>query len=602
MSEPTALSGPASVGALFYKAVERFDDNVAMRWRDGAAGEWIDIDWHEFQILVEQVGAALIGLGVAPGDRVAIMANSRVEWFVVDVANFAIGAVTVPVYQSNLPNEVKYILDHAGAKVVFCEDREQYGKVLEVRGELPGLERVVLMEGKVKTADFARGWQQLLDDGRAALNQTPAMVRARCDAVQPEDLATVVYTSGTTGPPKGAALTHANILFEVGTLDGSLEADQRDETLIFLPLAHIFARVGCLAALKLGYTLSFAENIDRLLVNIAEVKPTFLFSVPRIYEKVYNAVLTGVIRGSRLKRQIFAFAMMVGSAVSRRRQQGRWVGPHLLLSMEVARLLVFGKLEQRFGGNMRFFISGGAPLSREIAEFFHAAGMLVLEGYGLTENVAAATLNRPEAFRFGTVGKPLAGVEVHIADDGEILLRGDNVFQGYYRNPEATSEAIVDGWFHTGDIGEFDADGFLRITDRKKDLIVTSGGKNIAPQNIENLMKTSPIISQIMVHGDKRNYLVALLTLDPDEVRGYAEHKDIDETEHELLCRHPVILARVERELAERNKDLASYETIKKFAIIEQEFEVGEELTPSLKVKRKVVTAKYQDLLDGLYA
>ncbi len=380
-----------------------------------------------------------------------------------------------------------------------------------------------------------------------------------------------------------------------------LDADESDETLLFLPLAHIFARVGFLAGLRMGFTTSFAESIDRLLDNVAEVRPTFLFSVPRIYEKVYNAVLSGVIRGSRLKKQIFAFALMMGKAVSKRKRAGRWVPPWLSLPFQAAELLVFNKLKKRFGGKMRFFVSGGAPLALEIAEFFHCAGMLVLEGYGLTETVAASNVNRLDNYRFGTVGPPIPGVDLRIADDGEVLLRGGNIFAGYYRNEKATSETIVDGWFHTGDIGEIDKDGFLRITDRKKDLIVTSGGKNVAPQNIENLMKTAPIISQIMVHGDKRNYLTAIITLDEEETRSYAEHKELEIEDWDELCQHPLIHARVEREMEARNKNLASYETIKKFQIVAQEFEVGEELTPSLKVKRKVVTEKYRDLLDGMY-
>ena len=572
-------------------------------WRSAAsASEWVDITWAEFEKQAAKVAAALAELGVEKGDRVAILANSRTEWAIIDVANLTAGFVTVPVYQSNLPHEVAYILDHAQAKVVFVEDREQLGKVLEVRGELPGLEHAILIDGKVKTPDFTLGWEHLIDRGEARLEREPDLLKTLCGAVEPDDMATIVYTSGTTGPPKGAVLTHKNLVFEAESLVAALPVDQTDETLLFLPLAHIFARVGFLGSLRLGYTVSFAESIERLLDNVAEVRPTFLFSVPRIYEKVYNAVLSGVIRGSRLKKQIFAFALAIGQAVSKRKQAGRWVPPWLALPFQAAELLVFNKLKRRFGGELRFFISGGAPLALEIAEFFHAAGMLVLEGYGLTENVAAACVNRMDKYRFGTVGPAIPNVDVRIADDGEVLLRGDNVFAGYHRNEKATAEAIVDGWFHTGDIGEVDDDGFLRITDRKKDLIVTSGGKNVAPQNIENLMKTAPIISQIMVHGDKRNYLTAILTIDEEEARSYAEHKEIEAEDWEELCEHPLIRSRVEREMAARNKGLASYETIKKFAIVAQEFEVGEELTPSLKVKRKVVTEKYQELLDGMYS
>ena len=510
--------------------------------------------------------------------------------------------MTVPVYQSNLAHEVRYVLDHAGARVVFAEDQEQLSKVQMVRAELARLEHAVLISGKAKEDGFTLAFDRLMERGREVLQANPEVVNERLARVGPRDTATIVYTSGTTGPPKGAVLTHQNLLFQARALAPVMRVDATDETLLFLPLAHIFARVGAMASLELGFTISYAESIDQLLDNLAEVQPTFMFSVPRIYEKVYNKVLAGVQSGSRLKKQLFAYAMAVGRAVSRRKQQGKWVPPHLSLSFQAAEMLVFGKLKRTFGGKIRFFISGGAPLAREIAEFFHAAGMLILEGYGLTETTAASNLNAPRAFRFGTVGKPLPGVKMRIADDGEILLRGDNIFAGYYRREDATAEVMQDGWFCTGDIGTIDADGLLRITDRKKDLIVTSGGKNIAPQNIENLLKTDPIISQVMVYGDKRNYLTALVTLDPDEAASYAEHKEIAWEHISELSRHPQIRDRVDRAIQKKNQKLASYETIKKFAILEGDFEVGEELTPTLKVKRKFTIEKYIDLLEGLYS
>jgi long-chain acyl-CoA synthetase len=598
--EESEARQPRSVGELFLQAVERFDDRPAMRYR--TADDWVDIDWREFERLVRRLGAALCSLGIAKGDRVAILSNSRWEWAVIDQATLAIGAVTVPVYQSNLPHEVKYILEHAGARVVFAEDQEQLSKVQLVRGELPRLDHAVLISGKAKEDEFTLAFDKLMERGKETLEESPTLVDDRLAQVDRDDMATIVYTSGTTGPPKGAVLTHKNLLFEVRALAPVMRVDESDETLLFLPLAHIFARVGAMACLQLGFTISYAESIERLLDNLAEVRPTFMFSVPRIYEKVYNKVLSGVQSGSRLKKQLFAFAMATGRAVSRRRQRGRWVPPYLALTFQAAEMLVFNKLKNTFGGKIRFFISGGAPLSREIAEFFHAAGMLVLEGYGLTECTAASNLNSPTAFRFGTVGKPLPGVDVRIADDGEILIKGDNNFSCYYKRDEATAEAIEDGWFHTGDIGTFDKDGFLQITDRKKDLIVTSGGKNIAPQNIENLLKTDPIISQVMVYGDKRNYLTALVTLDPDEAASYAEHKEIEYETIAELARNPVIQDRVDRAIKKKNQQLASYETIKKFAVLEADFEVGEELTPTLKVKRKFTTEKYIDILEGLYS
>ncbi len=928
------------MGELFFRAVETFDDSIAMRYR--LPDRWVDITWKEFGEQVRQLAAGLIGLGVEKGDRVSILSNSRTEWAVIDQATMAIGAVTVPIYQSNLPHEVQYILNHAGSKVVFVEDSEQLGKVLEVRTEVPELQHAVLITGKVKTEGFRVAYDKLQDRGKEAIEQKDAALwpdgkktgddpfKAWQGAVSRDDLATMVFTSGTTGPPKGAMLNHESLLFEMEALAPTMGVTERDETLLFLPMAHIFARVGYLGSLRMGYAVSYAESIERLMDNIAEVRPTFVFSVPRIYEKVYNKVLSGVQSGSRLKKQLFAFAMLFGSAASRwlrrpakecrkanlvsgvvafvlclvlaslwlrpaadlgyhlgvptlkpltgqqltsaahadehvqvtgklvaaslqRRLRGdkkvgfiftlegypdlavhvnrgeqlmtmaeaddmadgdpgelgevaekaltlkgrlyrgmgavgardqykgwkkkdgeeesaaqepapaaapeqkpaaqkddgedidsylgtggdekeekkeekkeepakkddsgddidaylgtdskkdeakkeedkdegaggdeadidaylgtdskkakaapkptpapkaapkavakkapaaakkpepKWllvvdetpaagnlwstnfplfmlllffgvialvkivkskkgVPWYLDFGFQAAQMLVFNKLKNLFGGKLRFFLSGGAPLSKEIAEFFHASGILVLEGYGLTENTAACNLNTHDAFKLGTVGRPLPGVEVRIADDGEIMLRGPNVFAGYYKREEATAEALEeDGWFHTGDIGVFDDDGFLRITDRKKDLIVTSGGKNIAPQNLENLMKTDPLISQIMVYGDKRNFLTALITLDPDEAAAYAEHKEIEYDDLAELADNPIINEKMERVLAAKNKDLASYETVKKFAILPEDFEVGEELTPTLKVKRKFAIEKYWDILDALY-
>ncbi len=593
-----------SVGALFRATVERFDEAVALRYRDRVKQDWVDINWREFRRLVDRTAAALIKLGVEHGDRVAILSNTRYEWTLVDIANFCIGAVTVPIYPSILAHEVEYVLEHSEAKVVMCEDREQLAKVLEAKAKLPALQIAVLYEGKVKDDDgFVRSWTKLLESGRDSLVAEPALVDERLAAVKSDDVATICYTSGTTGPPKGVVLPHSNLLFEAEALNDAMQADETDETLLFLPLAHIFARVGMLGTLRMGYIVSYAESIERAVDNMQEVRPTFVFSVPRVYEKIYEKIQGDLSRAGRLKKQIFAFAMAVGGAVSRSRQRGGGIPPHLYLSYKAADLLVFGKLKRTFGGKLRFFISGGAPLSREIAEFFHAADLLVLEGYGLTENVAAVNLNRVDKYKFGTVGPALKGVEQRIAADGEIMIRGPNIMREYFKNPEATAEVLEsDGWFHTGDIGEIDPQGLLRITDRKKDLIVTAGGKNIAPQNLENHIKTAPFLSQVMVYGDKRKYLSALFTLNVDELEKWAERHEIEYEDLREVAVLPEIEAKVERILKEKNKSLASYETIKRFAIVWPDFEVGEELTPTLKVKRKFTCEKYRDLLESLYA
>ncbi len=600
-----ASDSPPSVGVLFRRAVERYDDRTYMRQKDLMKGRWVSYDWRDIGKMVRETAAQLVRDGVQHGDKVAILANSRVEWVVADQATLSIGAVTVPVYQSNLPDEVQYILEHAEAKVVFVEDGEQLSKVQQIKEAVPHVTRVVQFTGKVRSDDeLVMAMDRYQDAGREVIEEEPDLLDERLAAVVPEDMATIVYTSGTTGRPKGAVLTHDSILFEVDSLSKVLYVDTTDETLLFLPMAHIFARLGYLASLQQGFIISFAESIASVMTNMAEIEPTFVFSVPRIYEKVYGQIVSKVDKGIRLSKQMFAFSLWVGRAVSRVKQSGRWAWwkyPHLVLLEEMASMLVLRKLAKLFGGKLRFFISGGAPLPREIAEFMHSCGILVLEGYGLTETTAASNLNTLDHFRFGTVGKVMPGVEVSIAEDGEVLMRGRNILREYYKRPEATAEALDGGWFHSGDIGEFDDDGFLRITDRKKDLIVTSGGKNIAPQNIENWIKQDPWISQVMVYGDRRNYLVALVTLDEEEVDRYGEDKELEYESFAELTRHPRIRYKVDKILAEKNKRLPSWETIKYWAVLERDFEVGEELTPTLKVKRKVCNAKYQDILDGLY-
>ena len=603
---PPITVEPVSTGALFLNAVERFDEHVVMRQKHPDKGEWISYDWVELGKMVRETAASMLADGVQHGDRVAVMSNSRMEWAIADIATLLIGAVTVPVYQSNLPDEVLYILDHSGAVVIFVEDSEQLSKIQQIHADAPAIRRVIQFDGKVRSDDeLVARLDRYREAGRDALEADPALLDERVEAVRPEDMATIVYTSGTTGRPKGAVLTHEAVLFELKSISQVLWVDTTDETLLFLPMAHIFARLGYMATLRQGFIISFGESMALVMQNMAEIKPTFVFSVPRIYEKVYSAITSKISKGLRLSKQMFFFATTVGKWISRRKQAGTWSWwryPHLVLLGEMANMLVLRKLGKLFGGELRFFISGGAPLPREIAEFMHSINVLVLEGYGLTETMAASNLNTLTDFRFGTVGKPIPGVDIKIAADGEILIKGPNILREYYKRPEATAEAIDDeGWFLTGDIGEFDDDGFLRITDRKKDIIVTAGGKNIAPQNIENWFKQDPWISQVMVYGDKRKYLVALVTLDEDEVTKYAEDKDLEFESFPDLTRHERIVYKVGVIMAEKNKKLPSWETIKYWDILERDFEVGEELTPTLKVKRKVCTEKYWNLLDGMY-
>jgi long-chain acyl-CoA synthetase len=569
-------------------------------------GSWRTLTWREVGEIVEEIALGLLALGRGAGDAVALLSASRAEWVQADMAILTTGCVTVPVYPTYPPDLVAYVVDDSHARTLVVEDAVQLAKALEARGKMPGLEQIVVIAGyeTSEPAGDVLGWEQLRRLGREHRERLRGELAERLAATRPEDVATIVYTSGTTGPPKGVVQTHGN---HVAALTASGQATPTGAGwvhLLFLPLAHSFARLESFLGPFKGLTTAFAETIDKVGENLREVRPHFICSVPRVFEKVYARILAGVEAGSPLKKRIFHWAMDVGRQVSRLQQQGRPIPATLAARHRLADKLVFAKLHQALGGRLVWAVSGGAPLSRDIAEFFHAAGILVLEGYGLTETCPALTFNRPDRFRFGSVGQALPGIELRIAPDGEILARGPNIAtRGYHKQPEATREVFErDGWFHTGDIGRLDEEGFLYITDRKKDVIVTAGGMNIAPQNIENLLKADPFISQAMVHGDRRPYPVALVTLNPDELRAFARAEGLLTADVEALVRHPRVRERVERTIEEKNSHLQSYARIKKFAILPVDFSLeGGELTPTLKVKRKLVTEKYRQVLDELY-
>jgi long-chain acyl-CoA synthetase len=565
--------------------------------------EWQEISWHTLSDNVRNIAKGLLTLGLQVGDRVAILADSRAEWVQCDLGILAAAGITVPIYPSSTVEQVAYILQNAEVTLACVDTPAQLDKLLQARQHAPALRQIILMSGQPPTAEpLVLSLQDVMAQGAAAAAQT-AVLEERLQLLTPEHEATYVYTSGTTGPPKGVVQTHGNHLFMVQSCGASVAAQEGDVDLLFLPLAHSFARLEEYLGLYIGLTTAFAESIEALAQNMREVRPMLVFSVPRVYEKIYARVLAAGTSGSPLKKAIFQWCVDVGRQVSRRQQRQQPIPGWLRVQQRLAHKLVFKKLHDTVGGRLRFFVSGGAPLAQDIAEFFHAAGMLILEGYGLTETCPALTANRYDRYKFGTVGPTLPGVEVRIAPDGEILARGPNIAKGYYKRPEATAEVFLeDGWFATGDIGEVDAEGFLRITDRKKDLIVTSGGKNIAPQNIENLLKTDRYISQAMVYGDRRQFLTAVLTLDMEELPGYASAHGIPGSTAAELAAHPQIQQLIEERVAHINQRLASYETIKKFIIAPKDFtpESGE-LTPTLKIKRKVVTQTYQAQLEQLY-
>jgi long-chain acyl-CoA synthetase len=590
-----------TLARMFWARVDRSSTKPAQQFKHG--GAWTTLSWDELGTAVREVALGLLALGRQKDDAVGILSASRAEWVQTDFGTFSAGCRSIPIYPSYPPDLVRYIVNDAEIRTLIVEDAAQLAKVIEIRRDMPDLEQVVVMQGYEGKDPWVLTWEALRRLGRDSEDTFKAELAGRVADARPEDIATIVYTSGTTGPPKGVVQTNGNHMAMLRSSEQTLRLAEGDVHLLFLPLAHSFGRLEAFAGIYRGLTTAFAESIDKLAQNLPEVRPHFICSVPRIFEKVYGGVMTRAEASSPLRKRIFHWAVGVGKRVSQLKQARRPVPGPLALAYRLADKLVFSKLKAALGGRLRFAVSGGAPLAKEIAEFFHAAGILILEGYGLTETCPALTFNREDNFKFGSVGQAQPGVELRIAPDGEILGRGPNIASGYFRKPEATSEVfLADGWFATGDIGTIDADGFLYITDRKKDLIVTAGGINIAPQNIENLLKGDPFISQAVVHGDRRPYPVVLITLNPDELAKFAREQGILVTDGTALAKHPKVIERVSRIIEARNAELQSYAKIKKFAILPEDFTIENgQLTPTLKVKRKIITEAHQALLDSLY-
>jgi long-chain acyl-CoA synthetase len=593
-----------SLGALFWSQVAKSGPNVAQRVK--VDGTWRDIPWAALGREVQDIALGLIAIGREPGDAVGILSQSRAEWVRADFAILSIGGVTIPVYPTYPAEGLAYIARDSGIRTLFVEDAHQLEKALVAASEVPALETVVVMHGPATRPSGSGGprvldWETLRGLGQAAHLQ--GSLESRLEAVKPHDVATIVYTSGTTGSPKGVVQTHANHLAVLEMIAEASGVRAGDVHLLFLPLAHSFARMESFLGMRLGLTTAFAESIERLPENLREISPDFICSVPRVFEKVYGRILSGVAAAPPLRRRIFYWAMGVGRRASRVAQQGRTPAAGLRVQKALADRLVFVKLRAALGGRLRFCVSGSAPLALEIAEFFHAAGILILEGYGLTETCPILASNHPSAYKFGTVGRPFPGIEVQIAEDGEIVARGPNIAQGYHGKREETAAVFKPGgWFHTGDVGEIDRDGFLRITDRKKDLIKTSGGSYVAPQHIENLLKGDPFVSQAMVEGDRRPYPVALITVNPDELAKLARERGLGNKPPAELVRDAAVMERVRRIVDGVNVHLASYAQVKRFAVLPGDFtQDGGELTPTMKIKRREVRQKYADIIDSLY-
>jgi long-chain acyl-CoA synthetase len=575
----------------------------AVRYLVPVQGHYAPVTYRRAEEVTREICLGLMEMGLSRGDRVAILSGTRLEWCLCDIAGILGGFVTVPVYPSNLPDQVEYILGHCRARVVFVEDEPQYNKVAGCRARLPHLTSVVMLTGDAAGKECTVTLDALRGRGREYGTAHPGAIEARTEEIRPEDDLTIIYTSGTTGPPKGVVTRHSNYGFIVTSALEAVDIPRGVVFLQFLPLAHSLGRLEHFLTSDAMAVSAFARGLQTVAEDLATVKPEVMVSVPRLYEKFYARVLAKVEEDGGLKKTIFYWALGVGREVSRHLQRGEAARGVLAWKSAVADRIVFRKIRERMGGRLRFFISGGAPLSREIAEFLHALGVLILEGYGLTETSTVTTVNRLEKYKFGTVGPALPGTEIRIAADGEILVRGRHVFREYFDEPAATREAIDgDGWLHTGDIGTLDGDGFLRITDRKKDIIVTSGGKNIPPQNVENLLKNDTFVSQAFVYGDRKKYLTALLTLSPDEILAWAARNGIPERNLEALAKRPEVQKLMQERVEEANRRLAPFEQVKRFALLGNDFsqETGE-LTPTLKIRRKVVIGKYGHILDALY-
>jgi len=570
---------------------------TALRYPEGA--KWRELSYPELGSAVQEIAKGLIALDIQAGDRVAILSDTRAEWTLADFGALCAGAVVVPVYQTNSPEECQYVLEHSGSTAVFCEDEEQVAKLREVRDDLPALRHIVCLEPGPSEGTMSLGALRTrgADVGDDALAE-------RVGAVKASDIATIVYTSGTTGPPKGCMLTHANIrsLTDMVLQRIDIVAD-RDCLYLFLPLAHTLTRAVQITGIKVGAQLAYwHRDPKRIVQDVSEIQPTQLPSVPRIFEKIYTAATSKAEAAGGVKAKLFWWAVGVGRQVHDRQQRGGHPGLILKAQHALADRLVLHKIRDLFGGRIKLAITGAAPIEEDILSFFFAAGVPVLEGYGMTETAAAITLNTVAEHRLGTVGRPLPGCEVRIADDGEVLLRGPNIFMGYHNDDEATRETLRDGWLYSGDLGELDDDGYLRITGRKKDLIITSSGKNITPSNIESALKQSRWISHAVIFGDRRPYLTALLTLDPDEAGALAEKLGVASKELADLAQDKAVRDELQTMLDEVNRKFARVAQVKKFALLDRDLsQEDEELTPTLKVKRNVVYERHKDVFERLY-
>ena len=591
-----------NVASMFLDRVQKSANKEAFRYL--VAGEWVSATWQQTADRVETLAAGLLALGIEPEQRVGIASSTRYEWILADLAVMCAGAATTTVYSNTNARDTAFILADSECRVVFAEDTGQLAKLTEHRAELPNLIKVVLFEGP-GDGDWVTTLADLAELGHKYLLEHPSAVRTRTDAITPQQLATLIYTSGTTGRPKGVRLPHSAWVYEGTAAVGTNLVCEDDLQLLWLPMAHAFGKVLITAQLACGFVSAIDGRVDKIVDNMALVKPTVMGAAPRIFEKAHARIVTTQQAQGGLRARLFAAAFSLGLEVDRRRRSGRAMPLPMSLLYKLFDRLVFSKVRDVFGGRIRFFISGAAPLNREIGEWFHAAGLLILEGYGMTESAAGACINRPDQYKLGTVGLPMDSTSVRINDeDGEIQIRGACVMDGYHNLPAKTAETFTDdGWLRTGDVGKIDADGFLTVTGRIKDMFKTSGGKYIAPPAIEaKFIAMCPYASQFMIFGEARNFCVALVTLDPDMMSGWAAENGLDGATYKELVNTPAVREMVDEYMVKLNAELNRWETVKKWTLLDHDLSIERgELTPSLKVKRSVVAEQNKQVLDALY-
>ncbi|MDD8014448.1 MAG: long-chain fatty acid--CoA ligase [Acidobacteriota bacterium] len=587
-----------TLSQLLLNTLKRYPKDDFMLYKEGT--KYVPLSTREFGERVRFLSLGLWDLGLRRGDKLALLSENRPEWVMMDFAVQCLGALTVPIYTTLVAEHARYIIDDSDAKIVVYSTPEQGRKIDTVKDRLGGVSHYVTFAADAPSGVMTLAEVQAI--GRKVDRENPGLFEDLAAAVRPEDEASIIYTSGTTGLPKGVILTHSNFLSNITTVSGIIEFSDKDTVLSFLPLSHVLERMVTFTYVYKGCSIGYAESVETVAQNLLEIKPHIMVSVPRVFEKIYSKVMDTILSSSALKRRIFFWALKVGKAYGALKINGQPVPKCLQLRRNIAHKLVFAKIIERTGGRVRFFVSGGAPLSRDIAEFFYAMGLIILEGYGLTETSPVISVNTLDFMRFGTVGKTLPGVEVKIAADGEILTRGPNVMKGYYKKDVETRDAFDDGWFKTGDIGRVDEDGFLVITDRKKDLIVTSGGKNVAPQPIENILKTVPYIQTAVVIGDRKRFVSALIVPDFEKLEDYAKAAGIAFSDRRDLVRNEQVVNFIKGEVDRSTTSLASYEKIKRIALLDREFEIEkDEITPSLKVKRNNIENRYKELIDAIY-